>query len=116
MLPDDDRMLEEMVAVKYKHLTGGIIQIESKDDIRKRLGRSTDTADSVIQAFWVDGLPSNAGSDPIAYSREGVSPATGSVGWSGYSALTVADMADQPGGIHAPATVGQFAGMDWSEL
>lgn len=56
MLPDDERLLEEMVAVQYNHLVGGVIQVESKDDIRKRLGRSTDTADAVIQAFWPSGM------------------------------------------------------------
>jgi hypothetical protein len=56
MLPNDQRLIQELVAVKYKYLAGGVIQIESKDDIKKRLGRSTDSADSVIQAFWVDGL------------------------------------------------------------
>lgn len=56
MLPNDQRLIQELSAVKYKYLAGGVIQIESKDDIKKRLGRSTDSADSVIQAFWVDGL------------------------------------------------------------
>ena len=28
--------------------------VESKEDIRKRLGRSTDTGDAVVQAFWVE--------------------------------------------------------------
>lgn len=74
MLPDDDRMKAELSTVKYKHLAGGIIQIESKDDIRKRLGRSTDAADAVIQAFWVDGLewreiPRGDGKSEFAYSH-----------------------------------------------
>jgi hypothetical protein len=56
MLPDDERLIEELTAVKYSHLAGGIIQVESKDEIRKRLGRSTDSADAVIQAFWPDGM------------------------------------------------------------
>jgi hypothetical protein len=56
MLPDDERLKTELVTPKYKHLAGGIIQIESKDDIRKRLGRSTDSADAVIQCFWPDGF------------------------------------------------------------
>ena len=33
-------------------MAGGKIQVESKDDIRKRLGRSTDSGDSVVQAMW----------------------------------------------------------------
>jgi hypothetical protein len=28
--------------------------VESKEDIRKRLGRSTDSGDAVVQAFWVE--------------------------------------------------------------
>jgi len=35
-------------------MSGGRIQVESKDDIRKRLGRSTDSGDAVIQAYWRD--------------------------------------------------------------
>ena len=38
--------------------------MESKDDIRKRLGRSTDSADAVIQAFWT---PDAAPIDEILY-------------------------------------------------
>lgn len=54
MLPDDERLKEELVAVKYELLIG-VIKVESKDDIKARLGRSTDTADAVIQAFWTKG-------------------------------------------------------------
>ena len=32
--------------------SGGKVQVESKKDIHKRIGRSTDDADAVIQAFW----------------------------------------------------------------
>ena len=31
-------------------MEGNVIQIESKDDLKKRLGRSTDSGDSVIYA------------------------------------------------------------------
>jgi hypothetical protein len=41
-----------------------VIAVESKDEIRERLGRSTDRADAVISAFFASGaLP---GSVPIA--------------------------------------------------
>jgi hypothetical protein len=33
-------------------MSGGRIRVESKDDIHKRLGRSTDSADAVVQSFW----------------------------------------------------------------
>ena len=35
-------LLGDLSAPKWKVLSGGKIQVESKDDIRKRLGRSTD--------------------------------------------------------------------------
>jgi hypothetical protein len=54
-LPDDEELLGELVAPRYGHNVGGTIKVESKDDIKKRIGRSTDSADAVIAAFWVSG-------------------------------------------------------------
>lgn len=54
MLPPDDELTGDLTAPKWKIASSGKIQIESKDDIRKRLGRSTDVADAVVQAFWTD--------------------------------------------------------------
>lgn len=51
-LPDDDELAAELTAPKWQVTSAGRIKVESKDDIRKRLGRSTDLADSVIQACW----------------------------------------------------------------
>lgn len=45
-LPDDPELLTELCAVRWKP-TGGKVQIEKKEDIRERLGRSTDKADAV---------------------------------------------------------------------
>lgn len=55
-LPDDDLLLGDLTAPGWKVLSGGKIQVESKDDIRKRLGRSTDDGDGTVQAFWADGV------------------------------------------------------------
>lgn len=52
-LPADQELLADLTAPRWK-LTSSGIQIESKDDIRKRLGRSTDKADAVIMA-WSEG-------------------------------------------------------------
>lgn len=52
MLPPDDLLTGDLVAPKYKITSSGKIQVESKDDIKPRIGRSTDSADPVIQAFW----------------------------------------------------------------
>lgn len=51
-LPPDDMLTGDLTAPKWHERAGGKIQVESKDDIRKRIGRSTDSADAVIQAFW----------------------------------------------------------------
>ncbi len=51
-LPPDDRLTGDLTAAHWRVVSGGNIQVESKDDIKKRLGRSTDDGDSVIMAFW----------------------------------------------------------------
>jgi len=51
-LPPDDKLIGDLVAPKWKVMSGGKIKVESKDEIRKRINRSTDDADAVIQAFW----------------------------------------------------------------
>jgi hypothetical protein len=49
-LPPDDELLEELCAPNWEATASGI-QIESKDDIRKRIRRSTDKADAVLLAW-----------------------------------------------------------------
>lgn len=50
-LPPDDLLTGDLTAPMWRLTSGGKIQLESKDDIRKRLGRSTDAGDSVVMAF-----------------------------------------------------------------
>ena len=50
-LPDDEMLLGDLSAPQWTVTSGGRIQVESKDEIRKRLGRSTDDGDAVVQAF-----------------------------------------------------------------
>lgn len=50
-LPPDPQLRADLAAYRYKVLAGGIIQIESKDDLRRRLGRSPDDGDAVIIAM-----------------------------------------------------------------
>jgi hypothetical protein len=50
-LPPDDDLIGDLVTPLYRVGAGGRLVIESKDDIRKRLGRSTDKGDAVVQAF-----------------------------------------------------------------
>lgn len=51
-LPPDDELIGDLTAPKWRMLSGGKLKVESKDEIRKRIGRSTNKGDSVIQAFW----------------------------------------------------------------
>lgn len=47
----EDATLNELAAPKYREVKGRI-QIESKDELRKRIGRSTDNADALLLAFF----------------------------------------------------------------
>lgn len=51
-LPPDDKLTGDLTAPRWRVMSGGKIQVESKDDVHKRLGRSTDDADACLQAFW----------------------------------------------------------------
>lgn len=51
-LPPDDDLAADLTAPKWKLTTGGRILVEPKDEIRKRLGRSTDDGDAVVQSLW----------------------------------------------------------------
>lgn len=50
-LPPDDRLVGDLTAPHWRMTSGGNVQVESKDDIRKRLGRSTDHGDAVVMAY-----------------------------------------------------------------
>lgn len=51
-LPPDDKLIGDLTAPKWRVMSGGKIQIEAKEDIKKRLGRSTDDADAVVMALY----------------------------------------------------------------
>jgi hypothetical protein len=50
-LPRDDILIGELTAPTSQIMSDAKIKVESKKDIRKRLGRSTDSADAVLQAL-----------------------------------------------------------------
>lgn len=50
-LPPDDQLLADLTNVKYKIDSRGRIQLESKEEIKKRLGRSPDRGDAVVLAY-----------------------------------------------------------------
>jgi hypothetical protein len=51
-LPDDPDLIEELVMAKYQVRSGKVV-LESKDDIKKRLGRSPNRSDAVVYGNWV---------------------------------------------------------------
>lgn len=51
-LPPDDRLIGDLVGPRWVMTSAGKIKVESKDDLRKRLGRSTDSADAVMLAIY----------------------------------------------------------------
>ena len=51
-LPPIDRLIGELAAPKWGITSNGRVKVESKDDIRARIGRSTDYADALIMARW----------------------------------------------------------------
>lgn len=52
-LPED--VLDQLTKPTYSVDSAGRIVVESKDDIRKRIGRSPDEADALLLAFYVPG-------------------------------------------------------------
>jgi hypothetical protein len=60
-LPPDDTLTADLVAPHWWVTMGNRVQIESKDDIRKRIGRSTDTADAVIMTLYYHWRQANSG-------------------------------------------------------
>lgn len=50
-LPPDEEMTFDLTNIKYKIRSNGKIQIESKDELRKRIGRSSDRGDAIMLAF-----------------------------------------------------------------
>ena len=50
-IPPNEELLSELLAVKYELKNGGKTYIESKDQIRDRIGRSPDLADICAMAL-----------------------------------------------------------------
>lgn len=77
-IPPDDLLIGDLSAPKYTYTSTGKIKVESKDEIRTRIGRSTDGADSLALALYMSKPrkvywePEVVGYDPHpAYFRRG---------------------------------------------
>jgi hypothetical protein len=72
-LPTDDVLLGELTSPKWWLTPSGRIQVEGKDEVRKRLGRSTDHADAVGQSLLTDAEfndpPADGKPDTVQYER-----------------------------------------------
>jgi hypothetical protein len=45
---DDSRLVEDLTAPRYRVSSDKVLEVESKDDIKKRIGRSTDAGDAFV--------------------------------------------------------------------
>jgi hypothetical protein len=54
MLPPNEGLKEEAAEIKWKFQSNGSIIIEPKEDIKKRLGRSTDEFDALANTFYIN--------------------------------------------------------------
>ncbi len=52
MVPPSTTLLEEAIEIKWKFRSDGKVIIEPKEDIKKRLGRSTDEFDALANTFY----------------------------------------------------------------
>ena len=53
-LPPDEKLFDELLQIKARANSVGKVLLESKDDLRARLGRSPDRADALAMAFSAD--------------------------------------------------------------
>jgi hypothetical protein len=61
-LPNNEYMIADLISVKYKFTSSGKIQVEPKDQIKRRLGRSPDVADALVLLMAGDAIASRSGS------------------------------------------------------
>lgn len=56
-LPPDDQLAADLTNIKYTYTSKGQIKLESKDDVKKRLGRSPDRGDALAIALYARDVP-----------------------------------------------------------
>jgi len=56
-LPPSEQLAAELSAPSWQLTSAAKVRVESKDDMKKRIGRSTDLADAVCLAVWQERLP-----------------------------------------------------------
>ena len=53
------KLIDDLLAPHYRMTGDKVIEVESKDQIKKRLGRSTDYGDAFVYALFVEHVPKN---------------------------------------------------------
>ena len=68
-LPDSDELHADLTCFSSRHDSSGRMVLESKDVIRRKLGRSPDLADAVALTF-ADGLHASGSRSPAWFTRK----------------------------------------------
>jgi hypothetical protein len=81
-ITNNSNLIEQLSTIKYKITNNGKIQIEAKEDIKKRLGGSPDFADSLAISFTHIGVASIEMKEPIERYRRKTTNSTNN--WMAY--------------------------------
>lgn len=60
-LPPDNKLAADLTNIKYSYTSKGQIKLESKEDVKKRLGRSPDRGDALAIALYAKTAPAGFG-------------------------------------------------------
>lgn len=69
-IPDDDTLIQEITAIRYKYLSTGKLKVESKDEMKRRGQRSPDVADAFVLTFAEQGAVASGYSRSYTSRRE----------------------------------------------
>lgn len=79
-LPPDEQLVQDLIAVGWEP-RGGKILIEAKKDIKKRIGRSTNKGDAVVEAFIEEATPDLPPSGIAGYETDPAFQPSGGDDW-----------------------------------
>jgi hypothetical protein len=73
-LPPGNEIVADLCSARYRVLAGGVVEVESKEDIRSRLGRSPDVGDALLLAHYrpaIHSLPERQAEQPSRWRNQG---------------------------------------------
>jgi hypothetical protein len=68
-LPPDDLLIGDLTTPRWKLDSSGRVLLESKESFKERLGRSTNSGDAVIMAFWTPNFTAFDAADMLLYAH-----------------------------------------------